>query len=112
MNLPQRTNGHHSILRLAEDITSHVHVPEESWNTATLTSRLQTAQIILKNSANIQATASDGRTALHGTAHKGDINLIHFLLEQGANVNAATVAGETALHTVITISAIQILRES
>jgi ankyrin repeat protein len=91
---------------------SHVHVPEESWNTATLTSRLQTAQILLKNGANIQATASDGHTALHGTANKGDINLIHFLLEQGATVTAATVAGETALHTVITISAIQILTES
>ncbi|USP77655.1 hypothetical protein yc1106_04929 [Curvularia clavata] len=89
------------------ELTSHIYVSEESWNMATSTPRLQTAQILLKNGASIQATASDGRTALHGAAQKGDINLIRFLLEQGADVNAATVAGETALHMVIASRAIQ-----
>lgn len=88
-------------------MTSNIYVSEESWNTATSTSRLQTVQILLKNGANIQATASDGRTALHGAAQKGDINLIRFLLEQGANVNAATITGETALHIVMAIRAVQ-----
>ena len=88
-------------------LSSHIYVPEESWNTSTSTSRLETAQILLKNGANIQATACDGRTALHGAAEKGDIDLMRFLLQQGANVNAtATIAGETALHTVVAIVAI------
>lgn len=83
-------------------LTSHMYVPEESWNTATSISRLKTAQILLKSGANIQATAPDGLTALHGAAEKGDIDLIRFLLEHGANVNATTTtAGETALHTVV-----------
>jgi len=87
-------------------------VPEESWNTATSTSLLETAQILLKNGANIQATASDGRTALHGATEKGDIDLIRFLLEQDANVNTTiTVAGETALHILVAITAIQALTE-
>lgn len=87
--------------------TSYLYVPEESWNMATSPSRLETARILLKNGANVQATASDGRTALHGAAEKGDIDLIRFLLERGGNVNAATTMGkETALHTVVGIVAI------
>ncbi|EMD88516.1 hypothetical protein COCC4DRAFT_118690, partial [Bipolaris maydis ATCC 48331] len=93
-------------------LTSHIYVPEESWNRETSICRLQTVQVLLKNGANIQAATSDGLTALHGAAHKGDINLTRFLLEQGANVNAPTVAGETALHTVMAIDAFQAPTES
>jgi ankyrin repeat protein len=60
----------------------------------------QIVQLLLAHGANVQATNSDGQTALHTTARSGLVDLARFLIEHGADVCAVTSNGETALHAV------------
>jgi ankyrin repeat protein len=57
-------------------------------------------QLLLAHGANVQATNSDGQTALHPTARSGLVDLARFLIKHGADVCAVTSNGETALHAV------------
>ncbi|CAO2653526.1 Nn.00g029370.m01.CDS01 [Neocucurbitaria sp. VM-36] len=61
--------------------------------------RLEVTKLLLAHGADVRATATDGRTALHGAARLGDAELVHYLIEQGADVRAVTADGETALHS-------------
>ncbi|KAJ4363892.1 hypothetical protein N0V83_009344 [Neocucurbitaria cava] len=74
-------------------------VPWEGWNLQS-TYRLENVKILINHGADLQATASDGRTALHGVAQKGDVNVVRYLIEQGADVCAAARGGETVLHLI------------
>lgn len=64
----------------------------------------QLIKLLLEHGANVQATASDGRTVLHNTARNGDANLVKVMIEQGADICAVTSDGETALHSVCNFS--------
>src|SRR6516165_373854 len=54
---------------------------------------------LLKQGADVNAAMSDGMTALHWAADRGDVDLAGMLLYAGANPNAMTRIGEyTPLH--------------
>ena len=53
---------------------------------------------LLQAGADVKATASDGRTALHEASRKGFTEIIGCLLEKGAEINAYTVVRETPLY--------------
>ncbi|MGA8498223.1 MAG: ankyrin repeat domain-containing protein [Xanthobacteraceae bacterium] len=66
--------------------------------------RIETAELLLANGANVNAKTPDGRTPLHLVASApGYINLTktaELLLANGAKVNAKTTDGRTPLHLV------------
>ncbi|KAJ4374283.1 hypothetical protein N0V83_003024 [Neocucurbitaria cava] len=64
----------------------------------------QVVKLLLARGANVQVTASDGRTVLHNTAHTGNADLVRSVVEHGADVGAAMSDGETALHSVCDLS--------
>ena len=49
----------------------------------------------------VNATAKDGRTALHGAAMQGYDNVIKFLVAQGADLTAQDKDGFTALDVAL-----------
>ena len=54
---------------------------------------------LLKQGADVNATAGDGVTALHWAARRGDVEMANLLLLAGANARAATQSARyTALH--------------
>ena len=48
--------------------------------------------------ANLTKTDSNGDTALHLAAMKGNVPIIEYLLQKGANINAKDRFGATPLH--------------
>ena len=49
---------------------------------------LEAVNLCLKLGIDVNAVDSDGRTALHGAAHKGDVDVIKTLVEHGAKLDA------------------------
>ena len=82
---------------------SESHTPDIS-NGATPTLRmaakegnLETVKMLLGNGAEINATNSKGRTALHNASMKGHKALVAYLLDHGADVNHADRYGMTSI---------------
>jgi ankyrin repeat protein len=57
-------------------------------------------RLLIAYGADVQVTASNGRTVLHDVARAGDAGLVRLVIEHGVNVHAVTSEGETALHSV------------
>lgn len=66
--------------------------------------REKVVQLLLASGANVRATASDGRTALHNAARAGSDDLVMLMIQHGADVCAVTSDGETPLHSVCDFS--------
>lgn len=60
---------------------------------------------LLKNGADVNASDSDGHTALTSAAARGNTEIVKLLVEKGANVNAAGVAGGTSAPALIQLAA-------
>lgn len=60
----------------------------------------QVVDLLLARGANVRATASDGRTALHNAARRGSNDLVMLMIQHGADIRAVTSDGETPLHSV------------
>jgi len=60
--------------------------------------RLDIITSLVDNDADLDATDSNGVTALIRAAEMRNVEAVEMLLQRGANVNAATSEGETALH--------------
>lgn len=54
--------------------------------------------LLLQNSANVNATNKLGDTALHFASNKGHEDIVNKLIENGINVNVANNNSDTALH--------------
>jgi ankyrin repeat protein len=61
-------------------------------------------KVLFSHGVNVQKTAANGWTALHGAVRMRHDDLVRYLIEQGANVGAVTESGETALHVLCSIS--------
>jgi len=59
---------------------------------------LPTIECLVEKGAELEATNSDGNTALHLTSRKGWLTSVKYLLQKGANLEAKNEAGDTALH--------------
>ncbi len=61
--------------------------------------------LLLELGADVNARDDDGRTALHGAAHKGSTELVQTLVKRGAKLDARdggsrdTIAGDLLAHT-------------
>ena len=64
-------------------------------------------QLLLDNKAKIDAVDNLGRTALHISSTKGDIETVNFLLSKGANSMAKTKINQTPLHEASSAGHIQ-----
>jgi ankyrin repeat protein len=64
----------------------------------------QIVKLLISRGANVQVTASDGRTVLHNTARTGDADLMRSVVEHGTYVCAVTLDVETPLHSVCDLS--------
>jgi ankyrin len=68
---------------------------------------LETVKLLLDLGADVNAVDGDGRTALHGAAHKGRNDIVKLLVEHGARLDARdggsrdSIAGELSGHTWI-----------
>jgi len=68
---------------------------------------LEAVKLLLELGANVNAVDADGRTALHGAAHKGRNDIVQFLADHGAKLDARdggsrdSIAGELLGHTWI-----------
>lgn len=66
---------------------------------------LETVKLLLDLGADVNAVDGDGRTALHGAAHKGRNEVVQLLVEHGARLDARdggsrdTIAGDLVGHT-------------
>ena len=58
-----------------------------------LATRLELVQYLVEQGADIHATNSYGRTALHSAAEKGQFDTIKYLLNQGADINSLDASG-------------------
>ena len=65
---------------------------------AALHDSIEVAELLLKNSASVNATESEGHTPLHLAASKDCDKVAIVLLEMGAGINLADEAGKTPLH--------------
>jgi len=59
---------------------------------------IEQVKLLLSRGAEINATDSLGRTALHGAVANGRKDIVQLLLAQGANVDATDASGQTPLH--------------
>jgi ankyrin repeat protein len=68
---------------------------------------LEAVKLLLELGANVNAIDGDGRTALHGAAHKGRNEIVQLLVDNGARLDARdggsrdSIAGELLGHTWI-----------
>jgi ankyrin repeat protein len=62
---------------------------------------IEAIQLLLDRGADVNATATDGRTALHGAALQGYDDVIKFLASRGADLNAKDRKGFTPLDTAL-----------
>jgi ankyrin repeat protein len=74
------------------------------------TSRLEVANILLGQGANIRAATNGGQTVLHGAARLHDTELVRYLVDRGANVRAVNANFETALHNAARTTNVEIVR--
>jgi ankyrin repeat protein len=65
--------------------------------------QLACVQLLIDNGANVQATNTCGRTAVHFASSSDIINV---LVKNGANVNAVSKDGDTPLHEAFTVGRI------
>ena len=56
---------------------------------------------LLAEKADVNTEGDDGRTALHGAAFAGQVDMIDLLSKHGANVNASDRLGVTPLHLAV-----------
>jgi ankyrin len=68
---------------------------------------LETVRLLLNLGAGVNAADGDGRTAMHGAAHKGRNDVVQILVDHGAKLDARdggsrdTIAGDLVGHTWI-----------
>ena len=62
---------------------------------------IEAIQLLLDRGADVNATAADGRTAMHGAALQGYDDVIKFLASHGADLNAQDRKGFTPLDTAL-----------
>ena len=62
--------------------------------------RAEAAKFLIEKGANVNASSSDGATALHGAAFFCHAEIVKLLLDKGAKVNAKNIRGETPLDAV------------
>lgn len=68
---------------------------------AALTGDLPKVQVLLKQGANVEATALDGLTPLDAAARQGHLEVLKYLIEAGASVNGGAHNDRTALGTAM-----------
>ena len=61
---------------------------------------VNTARILLKRGAKVEAKAEQGKTPLHFAASYGDLELVKLLVAAGASIHTRTASGATPLHLV------------
>ena len=59
-------------------------------------------RLLLELGANVNATSSEGITALHWVCHTGNLPVAHILLDHGADPNAGNRQASTPLHYLCT----------
>ena len=82
---------------------ANVHFEDKAFGVTPLTSaalfgQRETAELLIKNRADVNQKNRDGGTALHGAAFLGHADTARLLLENGADVNAENYEGETPLN--------------
>ena len=82
---------------------ANVHVKDKAFGVTPLTSaalfgKTETAELLIKNGADVNQTNRDGGTALHGAAFLGHADTARLLIENGADVNAENYEGDTPLN--------------
>jgi len=60
--------------------------------------RIEIAEILLANKADVNAKTDDGYTPLHAAAQHGYVEMVQLLLNHKADVNATDVYGSSPLH--------------
>ncbi|KAJ8033227.1 Ankyrin-1 [Holothuria leucospilota] len=59
------------------------------------------AEMLLKSGADVNATMSNGETAMHVAARHGHLKMVQALLEEGADVECSSKVGENPLHVAV-----------
>ena len=59
---------------------------------------LKVVECLIKHGASVNATGSDGWSALHGASENGCLEIVKYLLKNDANVNAKDSRDITPLH--------------
>ena len=80
-----------------------VHFEDKAFGVTPLTSaalfgQRETAELLIKNGADVNQKNRDGGTALHGAAFLGHADTARLLIENGADVNAENYEGDTPLN--------------
>ena len=80
-----------------------VHFKDKAFGVTPLTSaalfgKTETAELLIKNGADVNQKNRDGGTALHGAAFLGHADTARLLIENGADVNAGNYEGDTPLN--------------
>ncbi len=60
--------------------------------------RIDTAKLLIKHGADVNASEANGWVPLHRVAETGDLDLAQMLVKNGAKLNAKNRHGETPLH--------------
>ncbi|MDE0506064.1 MAG: ankyrin repeat domain-containing protein, partial [Candidatus Poribacteria bacterium] len=82
---------------------ANVHIRDKAFGVTPLTSaalfgKTETAELLIKNGADVNQKNRDGGTALHGAAFLGHADTARLLLNNGADVNAENYEGVTPLN--------------
>ena len=77
---------------------------------AALEGNVEVVQTLLAHGANVNATDSDGGTALFNAAQEGNVEVVQTLLAHGANVSATVSDGRTALVIAAQFGSVEVVQ--
>lgn len=66
-------------------------------NSAAAARSARSVELLLDHGANVNAAQSGGYTALHSSAHNGDVETVRLLLDRGADASLTSADGRTPL---------------
>jgi len=79
------------------DVESNCQAKLHPINSAAAARNARAVELLLDHGADVNAAQNGGYTALHSSAHNGDVQTVSLLLDRGADASLASADGRTPL---------------